>query len=75
MDRYGNLYCTLIGSNALVSWQEGRPYSADNLRVMAYGPKQWRFVTGLKLAINRRSEQELWALSTEPKVRFENTLK
>lgn len=68
MDMYGNLYCTIIGSNALVRWKEGNSYSADNLNVMAYGPQQWRFVTGLKLATNHQREQELWALSTEPKV-------
>ncbi|XP_075154177.1 L-dopachrome tautomerase yellow-e3 isoform X2 [Haematobia irritans] len=68
MDSSGNLYCSLIGSNALVSWKENIPYSADNINVMAYSTEQWRFVTGLKLAMNLNDEEELWALSTEPKL-------
>ncbi|XP_013102518.2 protein yellow [Stomoxys calcitrans] len=68
MDEFGNLYCTLIGSNALIGWKEGISYSADSIKVLAYGPDQWHFVTGLKLTTNRHRDQELWALSTEPKL-------
>lgn len=70
MDNYGNLYCSIIGSGALIRWKEGRNYTADDLNVVAYGPQQWRFVTGLKTSENRQRDQELWALSTEPKVSF-----
>lgn len=68
MDKYGNLYCSILSSSALIRWKEGRNYTADDLNVVAYGPKQWRFVTALKLSTNLRRQQELWALSTEPKV-------
>ena len=68
MDNNGNLYCSLISSGALIRWQEDRNYTTDDLNVVAYGPQQWRFVTGLKLSYNRQQEQELWALSSEPRV-------
>ncbi|XP_068152724.1 uncharacterized protein [Drosophila tropicalis] len=68
MDSDGNLYCSLISLGALIKWQEHSQYTPDDLRVVAYNPHQLKFITGLKINRNSRGENELWALSSEPKL-------
>ncbi|XP_039491944.1 protein yellow [Drosophila santomea] len=69
MDQSGNLYCSLISLGALVKWEESvANYTADDLQVVAYNPHQIKFVTGLKINRNSKGEEELWALSSQPKL-------
>jgi len=69
MDQSGNLYCSLISLGALVKWEESvSNYTADDLRVVAYNPHKIKFVTGLKINRNSKGEEELWALSSQPKL-------
>ncbi|EDV49229.1 protein yellow [Drosophila erecta] len=69
MDQSGNLYCSLISLGALVKWEESEAnYTADDLRVVAYNPHKIKFVTGLKINRNSKGEEELWALSSQPKL-------
>ncbi|XP_017128873.1 protein yellow [Drosophila elegans] len=68
MDQSGNLFCSLISLGALVNWQESSNYTADDLRVVAYNPHKIKFVTGLKINRNSKGEEELWALSSQPKL-------
>ncbi|XP_034660755.1 protein yellow [Drosophila subobscura] len=75
MDNSGNLYCSLISLGALISWKEHSNYTADDLRVVAYNPQKIKFVTGLKINRNSKGEEELWALSSEPKLFVGGTLR
>ncbi|XP_067626586.1 dopaminechrome tautomerase isoform X2 [Eurosta solidaginis] len=68
MDSHGNLYCSLISSNALIAWKEDTDYDSDHLKVVAYNPDKLRFVTGLKVNRNNLDEDELWALSSNPEL-------
>ncbi|KAH8381867.1 hypothetical protein KR009_000682, partial [Drosophila setifemur] len=68
MDQSGNLFCSLISLGALISWNERSNYTADDLRVVAYNPHKIKFVTGLKINRNAKGEEELWALSSEPRL-------
>ncbi|XP_020810774.1 protein yellow [Drosophila serrata] len=68
MDQSGNLFCSLISLGALIKWEESSNYTADDLRVVAYNPHKIKFVTGLKINRNSQGEEELWALSSEPKL-------
>nr|XP_036674649.1 protein yellow-like [Drosophila suzukii] len=76
MDQSGNLFCSLISLGALVKWEESGSsnYTADNLKVVAYNPHKIRFVTGLKINRNSKGEEELWALSSQPKLFVGDTL-
>ncbi|XP_017144705.1 protein yellow [Drosophila miranda] len=75
MDISGNLYCSLISLGALISWEEHSNYTADDLQVVAYNPQKIKFVTGLKINRNSKGEEELWALSSEPKLFVGGTLR
>uniref|UniRef100_A0A6P4E330 Protein yellow n=1 Tax=Drosophila rhopaloa TaxID=1041015 RepID=A0A6P4E330_DRORH len=68
MDQSGNLFCSLISLGALIKWKESSNYTADDLRVVAYNPHKIKFVTGLKINRNSKGEEELWALSSQPKL-------
>ncbi|XP_017046491.1 LOW QUALITY PROTEIN: protein yellow [Drosophila ficusphila] len=68
MDQSGNLFCSLISLGAIIRWQESSNYTADDLRVVAYNPHKIKFVTGLKINRNSKGEEELWALSSQPKL-------
>ncbi|KAH8344328.1 hypothetical protein KR084_009906 [Drosophila pseudotakahashii] len=69
MDQSGNLFCSLISLGAFVRWkEESSNYTADELRVVAYNPHKIKFVTGLKINRNTKGEEELWALSSQPKL-------
>ncbi|XP_055906920.1 protein yellow [Eupeodes corollae] len=69
MDDSGNLYCSVLSLNALIRWDSRKiEYNSDNLRIYAYNPEQIKFVTGMKVIKNSHGENELWILSTEPKV-------
>ncbi|KAH8418048.1 hypothetical protein KR222_010947 [Zaprionus bogoriensis] len=75
MDNAGNLYCSLISLGALISWNEDTNYTADAIRAVAYNPQQLKFVTGLKINLNSKGENELWALSSDPKLFVGGSLK
>ncbi|KAH8388368.1 hypothetical protein KR093_005130 [Drosophila rubida] len=75
MDNGGNLYCSLISLGALVSWNEHTNYTANDIRAVAYNPQQLKFVTGLKINRNSKGENELWALSSDPKLFVGGSLK
>ncbi|XP_034489395.1 uncharacterized protein LOC117793211, partial [Drosophila innubila] len=75
MDNGGNLYCSLISLGALVSWHERTNYTANDIRAVAYNPQQLKFVTGLKINQNSKGENELWALSSDPKLFVGGSLK
>ncbi|KAL7728011.1 hypothetical protein ACLKA6_018935 [Drosophila palustris] len=75
MDNGGNLYCSLISLGALVSWHEHTNYTANDIRAVAYNPQQLKFVTGLKINQNSKRENELWALSSDPKLFVGGSLK
>ncbi|XP_037927983.1 protein yellow-like [Teleopsis dalmanni] len=68
IDKNGNLYCSIINSNALIGWTQESVYSADTLQVLAYSPEQFKFITGLKINRNSENEEEMWALSNDPKL-------
>ena len=70
MDSDGNLYCSIISSNALTSWSSvsQQNYNADSLKVVAYNPEQIKFVTGMKINRNSLDENELFMISSDPKV-------
>ncbi|KAH8310873.1 hypothetical protein KR044_003342 [Drosophila immigrans] len=75
MDNGGNLYCSLISLGALISWNEHSNYTANDIRAVAYNPQQLKFVTGLKINRNSKGENELWALSSDPKLFVGGSLK
>ncbi|ALC46187.1 yellow-e3 [Drosophila busckii] len=75
MDNAGNLFCSLISLGALISWHEESNYTADDIRAVAYNPQQLKFVTGLKINRNSKGENELWALSSDPKLFVGGSLK
>lgn len=75
MDNAGNLYCSLISLGALISWNERSNYTADQIRAVAYNPQQLKFITGLKINRNSKGENELWALSSDPKLFVGGTVK
>lgn len=75
MDNAGNLYCSLISLGALISWNERSNYTANDIRAVAYNPQQLKFITGLKINRNSKGENELWALSSDPKLFVGGTLK
>ncbi|XP_034114193.2 protein yellow [Drosophila albomicans] len=75
MDNGGNLYCSLISLGALISWNEQTNYTANDIRAVAYNPQQLKFVTGLKINRNSKGENELWALSSDPKLFVGGSLK
>lgn len=68
MDQSGNLFCSLISLGALISWDGKSKYTADDIQVVAFNPQKIKFVTGLKINRNSKGEEELWALSSEPRL-------
>ncbi|KAH8335630.1 hypothetical protein KR074_007381 [Drosophila pseudoananassae] len=68
MDQSGNLFCSLISLGALISWDGKSKYTADDIQVVAFNPQKIKFVTGLKINRNAKGEEELWALSSEPRL-------
>jgi len=69
MDSLGNLYCSIISMNSIVRFKLNDKYTPDDLKVVAYSPEQFNFITALKINKNSEYNEELWTLSVEPSVR------
>lgn len=69
MDSNGNLFFGLMGPIAIACWDSSRPYSRDNMRVVAQNKETLQFASGMKVVRNRKGIEELWILTCRFQVR------
>lgn len=63
MDSHGNLFFGLENPIAIACWDSDRPYTRDNMKIVAQNENNLQFVSGMKVITNRKGKEELWAIS------------
>lgn len=63
MDSNGNLFFGLEDPIAIGCWDSERPYTRENMKIVAQNDNTLQFVSGLKVIVNRKGKEELWATS------------
>ncbi len=63
MDSNGNLFFGLINPIAVACWDSSKPYTRQNMRLVAQNDEKLQFASGLKVVLNRKGKEELWVLT------------
>lgn len=63
MDSNGNLFFGLENPIGISCWDSERPYTRENMKIVAQNDNTLQFVSGLKVIVNRKGKEELWAVS------------
>lgn len=63
MDSNGNLFFGLENPIGISCWDSERPYTRENMKLVAQNDNTLQFVSGLKVILNRKGKEELWAVS------------
>lgn len=61
MDSQGNLFFGLEEPNAIACWNINGPYNANNF--VAQNRQTLQFASGVKVIMNKKGKEELWALT------------
>lgn len=70
MDSNGNLFFGLEDPIAIGCWDFERPFTRDNMRIVAQNDQTLQFVSGMKVILNKKGKEELWSLSCRFQVNF-----
>lgn len=70
MDRNGNLFFGLMDPIAVACWDSDKPYTQENMRLVAQNDATLQFSSGVKVILNRKNQEELWVLSCRFQVNF-----
>lgn len=74
MDSNGNLFFGLENPNAIACWDSDRPYTRENMKIVAQNEQTLQFTSGLKIITNSKGRDELWVMTCRFQVRlFENS--
>lgn len=63
MDSYGNLFFGLEDPIAVACWDSEKPFTRENIQIVARNNQNLQFVSGLKVIRNKKGKEELWAIS------------
>lgn len=63
MDSNGNMFFGLMNPVGLACWDSSRPYTIDNMRVVAQNNETLQFASGIKVVLNKKGKEELWVLT------------
>ncbi|XP_055316182.1 protein yellow-like [Sitodiplosis mosellana] len=63
MDSNGNLFFGLERPSAIACWDSEKPYTRENMKIAVQNDNTLQFVSGLKVIVNRKGKEELWAMS------------
>lgn len=63
MDSNGNLFFGLERPLGIACWDSSRPYTEQNMRIVAQNDQTLQFMSGLKVIRNRKGDEELWVLT------------
>lgn len=69
MDSRGNMFFGLMDPVAIGCWDSNRPYTLDNMRVVAQNDETLQFASGIKVVLNKKGKEELWVLTCRFQVR------
>lgn len=73
MDSQGNLFFGLENPNALACWNIERPYDRSNVHIVAQNDQTLQFASGVKVILNKKGKEELWALTCRFQVKLIKT--
>ncbi|XP_059622549.1 major royal jelly protein 1-like [Phlebotomus argentipes] len=70
VDQHGNLFFGLMNPIAIACWDTNTEYNKQNIKIVAQSDDTLQFVSGLKIVMNGRGEEELWVMTC----RFQKTM-
>lgn len=70
MDSNGNLFFGLETPSAIACWDSEKQYTRENINIAVQNENTLQFVSGLKVIVNRKGKEELWALSCRFQVKY-----
>lgn len=63
MDMHGNLFFGLDSPIGIGCWDSTKQYKRDNIKVVVENAETLQFISGMKVVLNKKGKEELWALS------------
>lgn len=63
IDSNGNVFFGLMTPIALACWDSERPYTQENIHIVAQNDATLQFASGVKVIRNRKGKEELWVLT------------
>lgn len=63
MDSNGNLFFGLENPIGIGCWDSEKPYSTENIKIVAQNDHTLQFLSGVKVIFNKKGKEELWVLS------------
>lgn len=63
MDSNGNLFFGLMNPIAIGCWDSSKPYTRNNMRLVAHNDETLQFASGMKVVLNKKGQEELWVLT------------
>lgn len=68
MDSENNLYCVTLNPIQLLQWNVDDPNGSENIKSLDINPKDFEFVSGMKVVRNNYGQEELWMVSNRYQV-------
>lgn len=63
MDKNRNLFFGLENPISIACWDSEKPFTNEYMKIVAEDNQTLQFVSGLKVILNKKGKQELWATS------------